>query len=203
MSSIKNKYFATALVILFCATWFLYYNSSDSTNNSAYANTNKTVHSAHADYPVLNSVTNLTYQADLIVTGTFTGNRVPKFYTDDNNEVIVRASVSDFEISKIFKGTTDQKIISVVEPAYENQGEIYTIEGYKLMNDSNEYILFLGNSDESSYRIVGMYQGQYALDNEFSRNSFSGAEDETEFLDSEVDINHYKELKSQVLEAFQ
>jgi len=40
-------------------------------------------------YPVINTASELQYNADLIVYGKFTGNRVPDFINDDNGELVV------------------------------------------------------------------------------------------------------------------
>ncbi|MNP43299.1 hypothetical protein D3C76_1371090 [compost metagenome] len=148
----------------------------------------------------MNTVTELTYRADLIVTGSFTGNRTPKFYTDDNNEIIVKASISEFEVGSLYKGNIDDRIISVVEPGYEDDSSIYTIEGYKLMNDTDEYVLFLNDTYDGSYRIVGMYQGQYKLENALGRNALNYFDEETEYFESEDQIEHFTRLKEQVVE---
>ncbi|MNI70743.1 hypothetical protein D3C73_1265730 [compost metagenome] len=134
------------------------------------------------------------------MTGSFTGNRTPKFYTDDNNEIIVKASISEFEVGSLYKGNIDDRIISVVEPGYEDDSSIYTIEGYKLMNDTDEYVLFLNDTYDGSYRIVGMYQGQYKLENALGRNALNYFDEETEYFESEDQIEHFTRLKEQVVE---
>ncbi|WP_223067355.1 hypothetical protein [Paenibacillus caui] len=196
-----SKYGLIPLFFFACIAYVIFF-ITNSENHHAKAMGSKKIHSAHADYPVLSTVTELTYKADLIVTGMFTGNRVPKFYTDENGEIIVRASTSEFEIQKVHKGVVYDKIISVIEPAYEDNNEIYTIEGYKLMNKFDKFILFLGNTDEGAYRIVGMYQGQYNTNSTIKINSMDGNNDETEYFGSQSEIKHYKRLKEQVLELF-
>ncbi len=68
----------------------------------------------------------------------------------------------------VLKGTlpkSQSKKITVYEPAYFEEGNYISVEGYNLMNDGNKYLLYLKPMiDDDSYVIVGMYQGKYALD---------------------------------------
>ncbi|WP_151735944.1 hypothetical protein [Paenibacillus tengchongensis] len=181
LKKIKRPYLIIALLCVSVISYW--YIQIDHSNPPP-----KKVYSANADYPVLDNVYQLADKADLIVIGKFTGDRTPKIYTDENNTPIIRASISSFKINKVVKGSINDKNIFVIEPASDEDDAIYTIEGYNLMNTSDKYVLFLNNSDEEGYRIVGMYQGQYNL----SKDS------ETVLFDSKDSKDHHKELKQQV-----
>lgn len=166
---------------------------------SETAQSEKTVYSAHADYPVINTVNELKENADLIVSGKYTGTRSPYFQTDDQGEIVVRASKSEFQIEHVYQGTKPEGLITVAEPAFEDEVSIYTIEGYNLMNVYDDYVLFLGATETGSYRIVGMYQGQYQIDSNLSAQSFTNNSTETIHFEEEQ-VDHYSLLKEQVLE---
>ncbi|KAA8785780.1 hypothetical protein ABIE27_005183 [Paenibacillus sp. 4624] len=159
----------------------------------------KKVYSAHADYPVVNNVNELEEHADLIVSGKYTGNRNEYFQTDDQGEVVVKASKSEFQIEQVYKGKQPESVITVVEPAYEDEEAVYTIEGYNLMNNLDNYVLFLAATDTGTYRIVGMYQGQYQIDTNSSVQSLARNSIETVHFEDEQ-IDHYSSLKKQVFE---
>ncbi|MDT0125080.1 hypothetical protein Q9R46_20620 [Paenibacillus sp. RRE4] len=185
-------------LIAFTVGAYTLYTSVNSEAATTVQNEKK-VYSAHADYPVVNNVNELEEHADLIVSGKYTGNRNEYFQTDDQGEVVVKASKSEFQIEHVYKGKQPESFITVVEPAYEDEEAIYTIEGYNLMNNLDNYVLFLATTDTGTYRIVGMYQGQYQIDSNPSIQNLARNSIETVHFEDEQ-IDHYSSLKEQVFE---
>ncbi|QOS81787.1 hypothetical protein JNUCC31_13630 [Paenibacillus sp. JNUCC31] len=193
----KKPYFIFALIAFSALACILFIPKSIEASETVQSE--KKVYSAHADYPVVNTVNELEEHADLIVSGKYTGNRSAYFQTDDQGEVVVRASKSEFQIEQIYKGNQPDSVITVAEPAYEDEEAIYTIEGYNLMNTFDNYVLFLGATETGAYRIIGMYQGQYQIDSDLNTQSLTSNSIETvHFEDEQKD--HYSLLKEQVLD---
>ncbi|NUU75748.1 hypothetical protein [Paenibacillus xylanilyticus] len=192
----KVAYFIAIAIILIVAYVFIIPNDSEA---AISVNTEKEVFSARADYPVIDTVNQLDENADLIVSGKYTGNREAFFQTDDQGEIVIRASKSEFEVNQVYKGNLTNGIITVAEPAYEDEEAVYTIEGYNLMDIYDDYVLFLGESDTGAYRIVGMYQGQYQIDSDLSTQSFGNKGPETVYFENDQ-LDHYSSLKEQVFD---
>lgn len=119
--------------------------------------------STHADYVVFEDLKELEEHADLIIKAKFSGDRELKnWYIND--EIVETAAKSFVKVNKVYKGTLDEKIISIYEPAYLTEDTFVNIEGYNLLNEEGNYILFLRkNLVDETYVIVGMYQGKYNL----------------------------------------
>lgn len=196
-NSFKKPYFIFALIAFSALACILFIPKHSEASETVQ--NEKKVYSAHADYPVIDNVNVLEEHADLIVSGKYTGNRSEYFQTDDQGEVVVKASKSEFQIEQVYKGNQPDSVITVAEPAYEDEEAIYTIEGYNLMNTFDNYVLFLGETDTGAYRIVGMYQGQYQIDSNLNTQSLTSNSIETiHFEDEQKD--HYSLLKEQVLD---
>lgn len=111
--------------------------------------------------------------AELIVSGT--KDRVEKQYIDrdDMGEVIGYGTKSAIKVNKVFKSKNKEmtigKYITVLENGateQTNKGTIvYGVEGYQLMNEKEEYLLFLDKSltDPNIYFIKGVYYGKIPL----------------------------------------
>ena len=96
-------------------------------------------------------------------------------------------TISEVRINKIFKDQTNQltsgKTILVQESAAIQGNRIYSREGYKLMNNEEEYLLFLrpNLTEPNMFTIKGVYYGKVPLE-PLEDLQFQGSEGESEEL---------------------
>jgi hypothetical protein len=101
-------------------------------------------------------------------------------------------TISEVRINKIFKDQTNQltsdKTILVQESAALQGDRIYSREGYQLMNNEEEYLLFLrpNLTEPNMFTIKGVYYGKVPLE-PIKDMQFKVSEDESEKL-----INIYR-----------
>lgn len=110
---------------------------------------------------------------ELIVSGT--KDRVEKQYIDrdDKGDVIGYGTKSAIKINKVFKSKNKEMTIGSYITVLENGATeqtnkgtiVYGVEGYQLMNEKEEYLLFLDKSltDPNIYFIKGVYYGKIPL----------------------------------------
>ncbi|MGX9135092.1 hypothetical protein ACWV26_12090 [Rummeliibacillus sp. JY-2-4R] len=181
---------------------------SKTKNNAEYLNAKVAI--LEADYDLLGDIDNLKEKSTLIVKGKFTGNRTLTEWKDEpTNTVTATGSKSEIQIVEVLKGTfpkSQSKKITVYEPAYFENGIYISIEGYNLMHDGNNYLLYLKPMiDDDSYVIVGMYQGKYDLDspdlvkNTKNIKSYNDIKNVEYFGDN---IEGFNKLKKQVKEKY-
>lgn len=145
--------------------------SNQSTQAQAYASTDQkaeqkvvTRHAKHKQYKDLDE---LEKKSDYVVKAKFTGERTIHNWTDsDSGEVVETASKTEVEIKKDFKGDLEKgEKVFVYEPGYFDDDIYVNVEGYELMEENEEYTLFLRKIDnDDTLMLVGMYQGKYKLD---------------------------------------
>lgn len=92
---------------------------------------------------------------------------------DSNGDIISYGTQSAIEVNKIYKSNNvkikDGSTIIVQENGAVDRTEtstnIYGIEGYQLMNENEEYLLFLDESltDPNVYFVEGVYYGKVPL----------------------------------------
>ncbi|RCX23648.1 hypothetical protein DFP94_1011250 [Fontibacillus phaseoli] len=117
---------------------------------------------------------NLDTTAELIIKGT--KDRVIETILDKDSmgDVISYGTKSAIKVNKVFKTnneniTEDSEIVIQENGATEKTEDgiaIYGIEGYQLMNENEEYLLFLDKSltDPNIYFVKGVYYGKVPLE---------------------------------------
>lgn len=120
-----------------------------------------------ANYPVYEDVKVLEEDADVIVLATFTGERENfeiKQDTEMGSILVDLLSLSTIDVKKVFKGDLQKGKATVFEQGAILDGKYLNTEGYKLMNEEGEYLLFLRkNKDIDTFSMVGMHQGKFDL----------------------------------------
>ena len=162
-----------------------------------------------ASYIIPDNLEQIEERSTLIVEGVFTGERK----LDKDEEVLGPSSISQFKVNKVYKGTIDNNIISVIEPCEFENGNFINVEGYVPMQEKEKYTIFLRENKTEygkQYTIVSLNFGKYNLSNKDTLEPIS--EDIKHFSDvSELDFvsesskeckiyNHVKEQVSQKYE---
>jgi hypothetical protein len=163
-----------------------------------------------ADHMILDDLNTLEERSTLVVKAKFEGNRTLKEWTEISTDVVIATgSESEIKVSKTLKGEikSNSPYIKIYEPAYFKDNVFVSVEGYNLMNEEKEYILFLRPmKDDETYVIVGMYQGKYDLSSselvkyDKSIETYKDIK-EIEFIGE--DIEFFNKLKTQVLKKYQ
>ena len=121
----------------------------------------------YASHFFIDDINTLEELSPLIVRAKYIGERALKEWIDiPTGQVVAKGSESKVNITKIVKGeiNNNSSTISIYEPAYFVEDMFISIEGYNLVNEEGDYLLFLRPmSNEEAYAIVGMYQGKYNL----------------------------------------
>lgn len=96
-------------------------------------------------------------------------------------EVVDQYSISNIEVIEIFKDETRQDFkqgdnIIVRENSWIEDGVTYQVEGYQLMEDNNEYLLFLGENNKGDYFYPrGVIYGKVEVNKPFIGLDFNSA----------------------------
>lgn len=111
--------------------------------------------------------------AELIVSGTKVSVEKQYIERDGMGDVIGYGTKSAIKINKVIKSRNKEitigKYITVLESGATEQTNkgtlVYGMEGYQLMNEKEEYLLFLDKSltDPNLYFIKGVYYGKIPL----------------------------------------
>ncbi|KXG11171.1 hypothetical protein PNH38_01175 [Anoxybacillus rupiensis] len=202
----KQFIFGFVLLLVTIAAMISYWHFSSVTYNNQSSQTKVAV--LDADYDLMNDINEVDRNATLIVKGKFIGNRTLKEWVDEpTNTVTATASKSEIRVEKVLKGELKKKEIAVYEPAYFMNDTFVSIEGYNLMQERHNYLLFLKPMiDDDTYVIVGMYQGKYDLDSPDPVKRISSIKEYKNLKDIEYFGDHIEEfnkLKKQVKEKYQ
>ncbi|HEU4965443.1 MAG TPA: hypothetical protein VFV52_16585 [Bacilli bacterium] len=167
------------------------------------------VATAQAAYESFDSLEELENDADLIALVTFTGERV----RDDikvTDTKYIPLSKSTVKIEKLYKG--DENVndhIYVYEEAAVDKNTYVNTEGYKWMDESGRYLLFLHKlSNFEGYNILGIYQGKYNMNVEIPKQYPNTTEGNRKaLLDRQAEYlgnhpRHFRELKKMVMEKY-
>ncbi|MBD3919349.1 hypothetical protein H8B09_11335 [Paenibacillus sp. PR3] len=159
-------------------------------------------HAIHKNYKDL---TELEEKADIIIKGRFTGERNTNVIRGSHGEVDYTNSISTINVSESFTGDVAKDTqIRIYEPGYVSNNTYFNVEGYNLLNENGEYILFLRSSNNGIYSIVGMYQGKFDLKtpNKITNTKISQLNGVilNEYLGDNVE--HYNSLKKQVVAKY-
>ena len=126
-----------------------------------------------ASYVIPEDLEELDENAPIILKGSFTGNRK----IDEDTNIVGPSTISEFKVDKVYKGSIENDIISVLEPFEIKDNNFTNIEGYIPMEENKEYILFLRENDISEgkqYTIKFISFGKYNTskeDNIFNQKS--------------------------------
>ena len=167
-------------------------------------NQNTKIISHYADFIIYEELADLEKSADLIVLAKFTGQREVNEHKTEEGHTFLKNSISTVKILKSFKGDIDvDSTIQTFEPGYfQNEDEYVTVEGYNLMNEDGEYILFLKKNIEGPvHTIVGMYQGKYDISTpNLVKATMNQNDIGSEYLGENV--KHFNKLKQEVLTKY-
>lgn len=176
--------------------------STSSTDTTVNQNTK--IISNHADFIIYEELAEVEKSADLIVLAKFTGQRELNEYKTVEGHTFLKNSISTVKILKSFKGNIDvDSTIQTFEPGYfQKEDEYVTVEGYNLMNEDGEYILFLKKNIEGPvHTIVGMYQGKYDVSKSNQVNARVNQTDiGSEYLGENVE--QFNKLKQEVMTKY-
>lgn len=167
-------------------------------------NQNTKIMSTDADFIIYEELAEVEKSADLIVLAKFTGQRKLNEYKTEEGHTFLKNSISTVKILKSFKGDIDvDSTIQTFEPGFfQKKDEYVTIEGYNLMNEDGEYILFLSKNIEGPvHTIVGMYQGKYDVS---KTNQVKAKVNQTD-IGSEYlgrDVEQFNKLKQEVMTKY-
>lgn len=171
MKNKKKRYRNTVTTISFAVfiivSFIFFYNKEGQDNNEVkYINASVKV----IDFFDFND---LETSAELIVSGT--KDRIEKQYIDRNamGDVIGYWTKSSIKINKVFKSKNKEITMGTYLTVLENGAieqtnkgtVVYGVEGYQLMNDKEEYLLFLDKSltNPNLYFVKGVYYGKIPL----------------------------------------
>ncbi|KPC74654.1 hypothetical protein ADL26_09430 [Thermoactinomyces vulgaris] len=109
------------------------------------------------------SVDEMKQEAQLIVEGTASTKQQGIRYQN------MLFTVTDFHINKTIKGHADNKTIRILETGGFDGKNYLTVEGNKIMDKNQSYVLFLQKyqgsvTNQDAYVIIGAYQGKFAVD---------------------------------------
>lgn len=117
------------------------------------------------------------------------------------------ASKSEVQIKRVYGGDlAEGQMIDIYEPAFFQDDVFDTMEGYNLMNEEGEYVLFLrGTSDGDAFAIIGMYQGKYDISTSKLARQAQNGEKYQDVADLEYfgdNVKHFNERKQEVLKKY-
>ena len=134
----------------------------------------------------------------------FTGEWELNEHKTEEGHTFLKNSISTVKILKSFKGDINvDSTIQTFEPGYfQKENEYVTVEGYNLMNEDGEYILFLKKNIEGPvHTIVGMYQGNYDVSTPKTvKAKVNNTEIGREYLGENVE--QFNKLKQEVMSKY-
>ncbi|MVO99066.1 hypothetical protein [Paenibacillus lutrae] len=118
---------------------------------------------AQADHKVFNHLQELESFSDVIIEASVASpGTVEEFF--QNGHKIDAANKVQVKVNRSYKGDLKEgNEITVYEPGYMKDGLYVNIEGYKTMNTSGKYMLFLSKAPTGTYAVEGVYQGKFDL----------------------------------------
>ncbi|MFC7441392.1 hypothetical protein [Laceyella putida] len=108
------------------------------------------------------SVDEMKQEAELIVEGTTLAKQRGIKYQN------MLFTTTDFKVTQTIKGSVNGKTIRILETGGFDGNNHYTVEGNKIMDKNQSYVLFLQKyqgpvTAEEAYVIIGAYQGKFAV----------------------------------------
>ncbi|MVO99809.1 hypothetical protein [Paenibacillus lutrae] len=127
----------------------------------------KEVAITQADYRIYNNADELEKNSDYIVMAKFEGKRSSVDRKSDGGQFLLSDTLTEMKVNRILKGDKDiSNFIIIYEPAFIKDGSLRSTEGYNLVKEGSEYILYLrkvAQGDKKEFMVVGMYQGKYDI----------------------------------------
>ena len=161
-----------------------------------------------ASYVIPENLEELDENAPIILKGSFTGNRK----IDEDTNIVGPSTISEFKVDKVYKGSIENDIISVLEPFEIKDNNFTNIEGYIPMEENKEYILFLRENDISEgkqYTIKFISFGKYNTSKEDNivnqKSNIKNLEEvkDSEFISESQEIcDTYINIKGEVLDKY-
>jgi len=161
-----------------------------------------------ASYVIPENLKELDENSPIILKGSFTGNRK----IDKDTNIVGPSTISEFKVDKVYKGSIENNIISVLEPFEIIDNNFTNIEGYIPMKENNEYILFLRENDTSEgkqYTIKSISFGKYNASkednivNQKTKIKYLDEVKDSEFISESQEIcDKYINIKDEVLEKY-
>lgn len=169
---------AVSLVALFAILLFYENYSSEPTENNAKAQAKTKTHESKleildAKADGFDNLEELENGSPIIVSGIKEKDiKTEIFRSEINGNVNAGYTLSDFKIESVHKNDVkDNKIkvdgnITILESAFKDKetNKIYSVNGYKNMNDKEKYLLFLQPEDDGSYATRAVNYGKVPLE---------------------------------------
>lgn len=98
--------------------------------------------------------------------------KIEIFRSEINGEINAGYTLSDFKIKTVYKNNVkDSNIkpggnITILESAFKDKktNKVYSVNGYKNMNDNEKYLLFLQPEEDGSYATRAVHYGKVPLE---------------------------------------
>lgn len=118
------------------------------------------------DYEMFSSFSEVEHTAPVLVEVNPVGNRTQNSSQGADRTVLTTWQVTEVEVERVHKGEMKPgSILKVAEPGYvDENGDYFTYEGYKQMEDGHRYLLALRPGSEDEYAVIGLFQGKFDLD---------------------------------------
>ncbi len=163
---------------------------------------------AQADHKVFNNLQELESFADVIIeANVISPGTVEEFF--QNGHKIDAANKVQVKVNRSYKGDLKEgNEITVYEPGYMKDGLYVNIEGYKIMNMSGKYMLFLSKAPTGTYAVEGVYQGKFDLNikqevkvTDYKTSSYTLQEfEKLDYVGHEIET--FNSLKKEVLSKY-
>lgn len=139
----------TTVLLAIVTIGFMYSNGIEDTYNQAKI--------LPAKLEIVESFDHLDDISVLIVKGTMTGDRsIIEEIDPEYDQVIDKYTRTTFEVTELLKNQSSKELntgdqIAIRENSWIDEKTTYAVAGYKLMEEGNEYLLFLGEDSENDY----------------------------------------------------
>lgn len=170
---LNNKHFIFSGILLLAVVVFALTTSI--TPNTQIVNLS-------AKLETIESLDKMESKSKLIIKGTKT-EVIDQIQHQDSQtkEVVDQYSISNIKVIEVFKDETGQDFkqgdnIIVRENSWIEDGVTYQVEGYQLMENDNEYLLFLGENNKGDYFYPrGVIYGKIKVNKPFMSLDFNSA----------------------------
>lgn len=165
-----------------------------------YANSNQEVVIMESDRDIIaRTPEELFLNSDLVVVAKVSKEKENILFNDPyDGSVLSGHTVTEVQIKDIFKGSSDNKNVTLVEGYYIVDEVMFAYENYMPLTSNDEYLLFLKKAEESyfsgKYYIIEFDFGNYKVEQDNSKpNSMSMlAFEEQDFFDKRNEALYYE-----------
>lgn len=199
----KNIHISCISLIVLLAITLLLNNVNKQKSEISQDNVESELVLYEVNYAPVKNITELEDLSKLIIRAEYKGSREIIDFKQDGHFVDTQ-SKSYVDVKEIFKGQESKKTISVFEPAYRKDGRYISMEGYKLMDKGEEYILFLRDSGVGDiYTIIGMHEGKYNLNVSIDKEQLKNMSNNDKLKNPKVEymgnnVDQFINLKNEV-----